>query len=284
FAAVLRNRGESMTVSFDVSGPSLQVELPDASAEEQAWLDVNAWANREWTEWQSTAKDDHAAQLAQWTRIADAIAAEPDEVRRDLMTAAQFHIGRGAPEHGLDRSAIAQAALDRLGLDDPGWAMYPWLLPVAVFESGRWPELSPHLDELITTHPQPEVAAVIALERYVQTQADGPPTEAQAIWRRWLERPALARTGVARAMASLGPTRTLAPGQPLPDVCVEDLDGGPLCLADLRGRMVVLEIWAIGCEGCQKAVADLRAAHAALTGNDAPLFVSSSQWDQPCTL
>jgi hypothetical protein len=280
FGAVLRNRGGSIAATFDITGP-MRVELHEASAEDQAWLDVHAWAEGEARAWLGRAKDDHAAHRAQWTRVAETIAAEADEYRRGSMIAAQFHIGRGAPEVGLERSAVAQAALEQLGLEDPRWAMFPELLAAAVFESGRWAELAPRLDELITRHPQPEVAGRIVLERYAQTSADGPASEAQAIWQRWLDRPALARTGIAPVMASMSPKRLLASGQPLPELCVEDLEGGQLCLAQLRGRMVVLEIWAIGCDGCQKAAAKLRAAHAALAGDDAPLFVSISAWNEP---
>jgi thiol-disulfide isomerase/thioredoxin len=280
FAAVLLSLGGTISASFDVSGP-LRVDASDGNIEQQAWLDVRAWAEREASEWLNTAKDDHAAQLAQWARIAEAIAAEPDQLRRSLMTVAQFHIGRGQPEAGLDRSAIARAALDELGLDDPRWAMYPWTLLVAVHESGRWHQLAPRLDALISEHPQPDVAAMIVLERYFQTSTEGPASEAEAIWQRWLDRPTLARTGVGRTIASLGPKRPLAPGQSLPELCAEDLDGGPLCLADLRGRVVVLELWSTWCQGCQKMAAKLRAAHSACSGDDAPLFVSIDVYDPP---
>jgi hypothetical protein len=277
---VLRNPGRSIAATFHADDPQ-RVELHDPRHEDQAWVDVFAWSMRESDEWQATPKDDYAAHLEQWSRVAEAIAAEPDPYRRGLMTAAQFLIGRGDPEHGLDRSAIALAALDELGLDDPRWSITHSGLAAAVFESGRWAELIPQIDELITHHPQPEVAALIAFERYFATSASGPASEADAVWQRWLARPALARTRIGPTMASLGPKRTLAPGQQLPDLCVEDLAGGQLCLAELHGRMVVLEIWGIGCEGCHKAIADLRAAHAALTGEDAPLFVSISAWNEP---
>jgi len=135
---------------------------------------VSAWADHEFGEWQHRAKDDHAAQLAHWARIAEAIAAEPDEYRRGLMTAAQFIIGTSDPEAGLDRSAIARAAIDQLGLEDPRWAINQWTLVTALFESGRWDQLGPQLDELITRYPQPEIAAHVALVRYIRYSNNGP--------------------------------------------------------------------------------------------------------------
>src|SRR5690606_17361638 len=171
------------------------------------------------------------------------------------------------------------AALDQLGLEDPRWAINQWMLPTALFESGRWEQLGSQLDELVTRHPQPEVAAYIALVRYMGYSRDGATVEAEALWQRWLERPALARTGLGAVMISMGPQRPLAPGQPLPELCVEDLAGGELCLAELRGRVIVLELWATWCKGCREVAAELRTAHAALTGDDAPLFVSISLAD-----
>jgi peroxiredoxin len=283
FSGVLRNPGRPLSVNFEL-GETLHIEVNDASPEDQAWVDVHVWCMREADEWLSTPKDDHAAHLAQWTRVAEAIAAEPDELRRGLMTAAQFQIGRGKPELGLDRSAIALAALDELGLEDPRWSISAVVLASAVFESGRWAELAPRLDALITEHPQLEIAAYIALERYFQSSADGPAAEAEAVWQRWLDRPALARTEVGPIMASLSPKRALAAGQRLPELCVEDLASGQLCLADLRGRMVVLEIWSTWCQGCRNTAVKLRSAHAALTGDEAPLFVSIDAYDSPETL
>lgn len=280
---VLRNIGRAFSVDFDLREP-VGIELHDGSPEDQAWVDVHAWAMGESDEWSRTPDDNHA-HLAQWKRVAEAIAAEPDVHRRGLMIAAQFMIGRGAPELGLDRSATANAALTELGLEDPRWSIFPPALATAAFESGRWAELAPGLDELITHHPQPEVAVVIMLVRYSHLSVNGPPAEAKALWQRWLDRPALARAGaLAATVTSLGPKRPLAPGQRLPELCVENLAGGPLCLADLRGRMVVLEIWSTWCQGCRTTAITLRAAHASLVGEDAPLFVSIDAYDSPETI
>jgi thiol-disulfide isomerase/thioredoxin len=280
FFIALRNHGGPIAASFDLTEP-LRVELHDGSAEDQAWIDVQAWMEHETSEWWHIAPDDHAAQLAAWARIAEAIAAEPDSYRRSLMSIAQFQIGQSKPEVGLERAATAQAVLDEIGLDDPRWAINQWLLPAVAYESGRWAELGPRLDELIGSHPQPEVAAFVALARYMEYTRNDATADAEAVWQRWLDRPALARTAIGMVMASMGPKRPLAPGQPLPEVCVEELDGGSLCLADLRGRMVVLEIWTTWCKNCREVAEQLRSAQAALPGDDAPVFVSINYYDSP---
>ncbi|MFO7565235.1 MAG: TlpA disulfide reductase family protein, partial [Enhygromyxa sp.] len=282
FLAVLRNGGGPITASFDLSDPlRIDIELHGGSPEDQAWVDVLTWAEREASEWLQRAKDDYAGHLDHMDRIAKFIAAEPDDYRRELLTAAQFHVGFSDPEHGHDRSAIAHAALDQLGLEHPGWAMYPALLMQAAYESGRQVELAPRLEELITRHPQPDVATWIALLSYMDYSGKGAAAEAEAVWQRWVERPALVHTDYASPMIAMGPERPLAPGQALPELCVEDLEGGELCLADLRGRVVVLEVWATWCHGCDTVAEQLRAAQAALPGDDAPVFVSITPHDEP---
>lgn len=41
-------------------------------------------------------------------------------------------------------------------------------------------------------------------------------------------------------------------GKPLPDVTLKDLDGSPVRLADLRGRPLIVNIWASWCVPCRE--------------------------------
>jgi hypothetical protein len=66
---------------------------------------------------------------------------------------------------GLSRAETAERVLAELAIDDPRWTLQPRLLLAAMFETGRIDAFWPTLEQLITTHPQPEVAAYIALER-----------------------------------------------------------------------------------------------------------------------
>lgn len=280
FSTVIANPGRAVVVELELGDPVVVV-VEGASPREQAWIDVFAWAERERQRWNALAPDDLDGRRRVWDAVANTIAAESDPYRRGLYMAGQFGIGRANPDAGLERSGPALQALDQLGLADPRWAIYAWALALAVWESGRWPELGPELDVLVGEHPEPEVAGCLAVERYVTRVSAGEGAEAAAIWSRWTGRRDLARTSFGSIMLGYSPSRTLAPGQSLPLLCVEELGGGQLCLADLRGQVTVLEFWSTWCHGCQTVAAELRQAHAALAGPDAPAFVSIDIYDDP---
>ncbi|WP_181234118.1 TlpA family protein disulfide reductase [Enhygromyxa salina] len=226
----------------------------------QAWFDVAAWQAARRERWNSASEP--RAKLAVWAQVAAEIDSTSDPHVRALMIAAQFAIGTADPGAGLTREAAAAQALDELDLADPRWAIWAPSLPTAAFESGRWETLD-QLDDQIRVHPQPEVAALITLERYGWAIREARWDQATAIWARWKGRPELHATVYGPIVESLGPTRRLAPGRMLPELCVDALDqNGRLCTTDFHG-LTVLELYAIWCEGCRKSFPELAATVAA---------------------
>ena len=72
--------------------------------------------------------------------------------------------------------------------------------------------------------------------------------------------------GKPPARSGPAPTRGAAPvlalGEPAPAFAGTTLRGDPLALADLRGRVVLLNIWATWCDPCREELPDLQALHA----------------------
>ena len=58
-------------------------------------------------------------------------------------------------------------------------------------------------------------------------------------------------------------TEMLAPGTPMPDFTLNDLEGRAVSLKDFRGRKVVLVFWASWCPDCRAEVPQLKAMQAA---------------------
>ncbi len=84
---------------------------------------------------------------------------------------------------------------------------------------------------------------------------------------------------VAATIEQLANPESLA-GQPAPDVTLTGLDGKAIRLADLRGKVVYLDIWATWCGPCRMEMPHLEALHKEL-GPDQVVFIAASSEDQP---
>lgn len=57
---------------------------------------------------------------------------------------------------------------------------------------------------------------------------------------------------IAGCATTAAPTRGEVVGRPAPDFTAGRLDGGQVRLSSLRGKVVVLDVWAAWCTGCEK--------------------------------
>jgi cytochrome c biogenesis protein CcmG, thiol:disulfide interchange protein DsbE len=91
---------------------------------------------------------------------------------------------------------------------------------------------------------------------------------------------------LALAAAGCGPRTDAAPaavavGAPVPAYAAQTLDGTPVALADLKGRVVLLNIWATWCTPCRQEMPALDTLHTRYTGKG--LTVVGVSIDEPQT-
>jgi thiol-disulfide isomerase/thioredoxin len=67
----------------------------------------------------------------------------------------------------------------------------------------------------------------------------------------------LAGAGAAMAETKLGEFIPADPPQPAPEISLTDTDGKTLALADLKGKLVVINLWATWCQPCLKEMPSL---------------------------
>lgn len=72
------------------------------------------------------------------------------------------------------------------------------------------------------------------------------------------------------------PPEPIRPGQEAPGFTLPGLDGGSVSLADLRGKVVLLNFWATWCKPCEDEMPAMQRLHAALAGTDFRLLAVST--------
>ncbi len=87
---------------------------------------------------------------------------------------------------------------------------------------------------------------------------------------------ALALGGIA---CGRGDRAAVTVGEPAPAYSTHTLDGTPIALADLRGNVVLLNIWATWCKPCREEIPALEQLHQ--RHRDAGLVIAGVSIDQP---
>jgi peroxiredoxin len=101
---------------------------------------------------------------------------------------------------------------------------------------------------------------------------------AKAVTLAWL---GLAFLGVAACDKGSGsqPSNAVAVGKPAPAYAAQALDGTPVSLADQRGKVVLLNIWATWCKPCREEIPALEELHQRHAAEG--LLIAGVSIDQP---
>lgn len=75
------------------------------------------------------------------------------------------------------------------------------------------------------------------------------------------------------------PSRAVAVGRPAPEYSAQQLDGTPVSLADQRGKVVLLNIWATWCKPCREEIPALETLHQRHSAEG--LLITGVSIDQP---
>lgn len=86
---------------------------------------------------------------------------------------------------------------------------------------------------------------------------------------------------VLSACGGAGRASSPAVDRPAPDFTAKHVDDRPFQLSSLRGRVVVLDIWAAWCDGCEKELPVLDALASRIAPMGAAVVVSVSVDEQP---
>lgn len=77
----------------------------------------------------------------------------------------------------------------------------------------------------------------------------------------------VAQPGAAKAVASLPPVSPAGSGEPAPPTAFKDAAGKDVTLADFKGKVVVMNLWATWCAPCRKEMPTLAALAALENGH-----------------
>jgi peroxiredoxin len=90
----------------------------------------------------------------------------------------------------------------------------------------------------------------------------------------FLVRPVTAAEKEARIKLLHGGNDIIKTGMPLPVFSLADLEGKQYQLAELKGKVVVLNFWFIGCSPCRKEIPELNALAEKYAGRDDIVFLA----------
>jgi thiol-disulfide isomerase/thioredoxin len=193
--------------------------------------------------------------------LEERLEAESDVLVRSYLLTSYFTV---PPADG--DSLIARRVLDEVPADSPAWSL-AWAGPANLFFSitrtAREPERAmAYAERAGETHPDPEVRADFLFSALGQARAAGDAERFERHYGRLIaEHPDSPRTAFARA--NYGPDRRIVEGKKVPAFRVVALEDSTQTISDqnLRGRVYLMDFWAVWCGPCVAKMKDLHDAY-----------------------
>ncbi|MBC8071099.1 MAG: redoxin domain-containing protein [Deltaproteobacteria bacterium] len=163
---------------------------------------------------------------------------------------------------GSDERALAGALLEGTPLGDTLWVLEPNGLARAVEISGA-PAHRALLERVLDEQLGPEAGGMLLMGRLATADAKGDVEQARALFAR-LSREPYAELGYAQFASAWNPDRKVKAGAAVPSFEGTQLGAGTAKLRSeqLRGKLVLIELWATWCKPCVDSMDELHALHA----------------------